>query len=106
MYAVIFEVEPKPEHHETYLNMAAELKKELEKIDGFISVERYASLSNEGKMVSLSFWESEEAVVRWRRHHLHRDAQEKGRQSLFDDYRIRVAKIERDYSLKNREQAP
>jgi len=86
--------------------MAAQLREELEKIDGFISVERFASMTHEGKLVSLSFWEDEAAVIRWRNHLNHRAAQEKGRETLFHDYRIRVAKVERDYTLKNREQAP
>ena len=106
MYVVIFEVEPKAEHKETYLQMAAQLREELEQIDGFISVERFASMTDEGKLVSLSFWKNEAAVVQWRTHQKHRMAQEKGRASIFRDYRIRVARVDRDYSMHDREQAP
>src|SRR2546430_11130184 len=78
MYAVIFEVEPAPGRRQDYLDIAAQLRPELEKIDGFISVERFQSLTQEGKILSLSFWRDEEAVARWRRHEQHRDAQRNG----------------------------
>jgi heme-degrading monooxygenase HmoA len=106
MYAVIFEVEVKPERKEEYLQIASELRNELSKIDGFISVERFQSLVNESRLVSLSFWESEEAISKWRNNLNHKVAQQKGRSELFSDYRLRVAHVVRDYGLKNRGQAP
>ena len=106
MYAVIFEVQPKPEHFDGYLNIAADLKPELEQIDGFISVERFSSLTHEGKILSLSFWRDEAAIERWREQREHRTAQGKGRGSLFQDYRLRVAAVVRDYGMFERDQAP
>ena len=106
MYAVIFEVEPEPERRQDYLEIAAQLRPELEQIDGFISVERFQSLTQEGKILSLSFWRDEEAVARWRRHEQHREAQRAGRTGIFRDYRLRVAKIVRDYGLDERVEAP
>lgn len=106
MYAVIFEVQPKPGRKADYLDIAAQLRPELEKIDGFVSVERFASLSNEGKLLSLSFWRDEAAVISWRQHALHHKAQAKGREDIFADYRIRVAEIVRDYGMFEREEAP
>ena len=106
MIAVIFEVEVKAERKEEYLKIASELRNELKAIDGFISIERFQSLVNEEKLVSLSFWESEQAITVWRNNLNHKIAQQKGRSTLFSDYRLRVAKIVRDYGLKNREQAP
>lgn len=106
MYAVIFEVEVKAEGKEEYLAIAAKLRQQLEGLEGFISIERFQSLVNEGKLVSLSFWESEEAIANWRKHQEHSQAQKKGREQLFSNYRIRVAKVVRDYSIEDREQAP
>ena len=106
MHVVIFEVVPKPEHYQEYLDIAARLRPELEKIDGFISVERFSSLTNEGKILSLSVWRDEAAVKAWRQQTAHRAAQSKGRGELFGDYRIRVAAVERDYSLTDRAEAP
>lgn len=106
MIAVIFEVEPKADKYEEYLSIAAELKPLLQTIDGFISIERFKSMSDEGKILSLSFWRDEEAVKQWRNLETHRAAQAKGRGSIFDDYRIRIANVERDYTLKNRNQTP
>lgn len=100
MYAVIFEVDVKTEHKDEYLGIAAELKKELVHIDGFISIERFESLVTPGKLLSLSFWENEEAIKTWKRNTLHKEAQNKGRASIFNDYRIRVAQVERDYTLE------
>src|SRR5205807_2246931 len=100
MYAVIFEVEPEPERRQDYLDIAAQLRPELEQIDGFISVERFQSLTQEGKILSLSFWRDEEAVARWRRHEQHREAQRAGRGGIFQNYRLRVAAIVRDYGVK------
>jgi heme-degrading monooxygenase HmoA len=106
MYAVIFEVEPEADSVEDYLDIAARLRPELEKIDGFISIERFKSLSQEGKILSLSFWRDEEAIARWRRHEQHHAAQRAGRDRIFRDYRIRVAAVVRDYGMHEREQAP
>ena len=106
MYAVIFEVQPKPGREKDYLATAHELRAELEKIDGFISVERFASLYHEGKLLSLSFWRDEAAVARWRSHVAHRAAQRRGREEIFADYRIRVASVVRDYGMVERAQAP
>jgi heme-degrading monooxygenase HmoA len=106
MIAVIFEVEPEPARRQEYLDTAAALRAELEAIDGFISVERFESLSRPGKLLSLSFWRDEEAVRRWRNLGSHREAQVRGRQGVFRDYRLRVAEVMRDYGLREREQAP
>jgi heme-degrading monooxygenase HmoA len=106
MYAVIFEVEPAPGRRQEYLDIAAQLRPELEKIDGFISVERFQSLTQQGKILSLSFWRDEEAVVRWRRQEQHRDAQRAGRGGIFKNYRLRVAAVVRDYGLEDRAEAP
>jgi heme-degrading monooxygenase HmoA len=106
MIAVIFEVEPAPAQRQAYLDTAAALRAELEAIDGFISVERFASLAQPGKLLSLSFLRDEEAVRRWRNLASHREAQARGRQGVFRDYRLRVAEVVRDYGLREREQAP
>jgi heme-degrading monooxygenase HmoA len=106
MIAVIFEVWPKTDRKGDYFDIAATLKPELEKIDGFISVERFASLSDEGKILSLSFWRDEDSVKRWRTHFEHRAAQGKGRREVFRDYRLRVAAVLRDYGMTARDQAP
>jgi len=106
MIAVIFEVLPAPGRKEEYLDIAAALRPELEKQDGFISIERFASLTNEGKVLSLSFWRDEEAVKNWRRVEGHRLAQARGRGGVFADYRLRVASVVRDYGMQEREQAP
>jgi heme-degrading monooxygenase HmoA len=106
MYAVIFEVEPEPERVQDYLDLAARLRPELEQIDGFVSIERFRSLSSEGKILSLSFWRDEAAVARWRRHQQHREAQRAGRGGIFRDYRLRVAQVVRDYGMSERDEAP
>ncbi|MGJ8527809.1 antibiotic biosynthesis monooxygenase family protein [Maritalea sp.] len=106
MIAVIFEVVPKEEHKATYLNIAAALKAELETLPGFISVERFQSLTDENKMLSLSFFEDEEAVRHWRNLQSHRLAQSKGRSKVFEGYRLRVANVLRDYGKTERLQAP
>ncbi len=106
MYAVIFEVQPKPEHFDDYLSIAAELRSELEQIDGFISVERFSSLVEDGKILSLSFWRDEAAIKRWREQIDHRAAQRKGRGALFESYRLRVAAVVRDYGMLERDQVP
>ena len=102
MYAVIFEVEAKDGRAPRYFELAASLRPELEKIDGFISIERFASLSNEGKYVSLSFWRDEQAIQTWRTHLGHQMAQREGKDSVFKDFRIRVAQVVRDYTLRDR----
>jgi heme-degrading monooxygenase HmoA len=104
--AVIFEVMPAPGRKQEYLDLAAGLRPELERHDGFISIERFASLTNEGKVLSLSFWRDEEAVRRWREFEGHRAAQTRGRGGVFSDYRLRVATVLRDYSMTERAQAP
>jgi heme-degrading monooxygenase HmoA len=106
MIAVIFEVVPAPGRGQDYLDLAASLKPELEKMDGFISIERFASLTNEGKILSLSIWRDEDAVKRWRNLEGHRAAQAKGRGGIFADYRLRVASVIRDYGMHERDQAP
>ncbi len=106
MIAVVFEVWPEPEHKGAYLDIAAQLKSELEQIEGFISVERFQSLTEEGKVLSLSFFENEEAVKAWRNLASHRKAQSAGRRGLFANYRLRVATVSRDYGKIEREQAP
>jgi heme-degrading monooxygenase HmoA len=106
MHAVIFEVEPEPARRQDYLDIAARLRLELEQIEGFISVERFQSLTTPDKILSLSFWRDEAAVARWRRQEEHRDAQRAGRTGIFRDYRLRVAQIVRDYGLDERTEAP
>ena len=106
MIAVIFEVIPAPGRKQEYLDLAASLRPALEKMDGFISIERFASLTNEGKILSLSFWRDEDAVRRWLQFEGHRVAQAKGRGGIFADYRLRVASVIRDYGRFERAQAP
>lgn len=99
MIAVIFEVEMNEGQQQRYFDLAAALRPDLEKIDGFLSVERFQSLTAPGKYVSLSFWKNEAAVARWRAHLGHRDAQRAGKSGIFKTFRIRVARVVRDYSL-------
>ncbi len=106
MIAVIFEVEPKAGCRDAYLDLAAELKPLLADIDGFISVERFESLTTPGKVLSLSIWRDGEAVQQWRAVAEHRVAQARGRNELFANYRLRVAGVLRDYGMDQREQAP
>jgi heme-degrading monooxygenase HmoA len=106
MIAIIFEVWPKPNHEQDYLDIAATLRPLLEGIDGFISVERFESLTEPGKMLSLSFFRDEAAVQAWRNLTAHRSAQVKGRAEVFSNYRLRVADVIRDYGLHERRQAP
>jgi heme-degrading monooxygenase HmoA len=106
MIAVIFEVYPNKERKQEYLDIAATLREELDDIDGFISIERFASLSEEDKVLSLSFWRDEAAIEKWRNLELHRQAQSKGREGIFSNYRIRVADVSRDYGMSNRSQTP
>ena len=106
MIAVIFEVEPSQDGHGSYLEHAARLRPMLERMDGFISVERFQSLSNPRKLVSLSFWRDEASVRAWREQPEHRTTQAEGRAGVFDDYRLRVATVLRDYGLYERDEAP
>ncbi|MCU0909050.1 MAG: antibiotic biosynthesis monooxygenase [Rhodobacteraceae bacterium] len=106
MIAVIFEVEPADGRIEDYLAMAAKMRPLLEQQDGFISVERFQSLTNPTKLLSLSFWRDEEAVRAWRCLGAHRGAQAAGRGGMFAGYRLRVAGVIRDYGLTDRDQAP
>ena len=106
MIAVIFEVFPAEGKVAEYLELAAELKPQLEKIDGFISIERFSSLVEEGKVLSLSFWRDEAAIREWRNLETHRHAQQKGRGGVFSNYRIRVANVCRDYGMDSRDEAP
>ena len=106
MIAVIFEVWPADGRKQTYLDIAASLKPELERIDGFISIERFQSLSDDTKLLSLSFWRDEAAVQAWRNVEHHRQAQKAGREGVFRDYRLRVATVLRDYGLTERGEAP
>lgn len=106
MIAVIFEVEPEPARQQEYLDTAQALRVTLEQIDGFISVERFTSISHPGRLLSLSFWRDEAAVARWRSLDQHRAAQAAGREGVFRDYRLRVAEVVRDYGMHQREEAP
>lgn len=106
MIAVIFEVEPAPGRRDAYLGMAADLRPLLEGVDGFLSVERFESLTTPGRLLSLSFWRDEAAVVAWRRTEAHRRAQAAGRAGVFAGYRLRVATVIRDYGLADRAGAP
>lgn len=106
MIAVIFEVSLVEGKADEYLDIAAELRPELKKIDGFISIERFSSLVEEGKLLSLSFWRDEAAIEEWRNLESHRIAQAKGREAIFSEYRIRVANVSRDYTMDDHGQAP
>ncbi len=104
--AVIFEVEPAPGRRQDYLDAAALLRDMLERVDGFVSIERFESLSRPGRMLSLSFWRDEDAVRRWRNEPAHRAMQAQGRAGVFRDYRLRVAAVVRDYGMDARAGAP
>jgi heme-degrading monooxygenase HmoA len=106
MIAVIFEIRIAPGRQQDYLDHATSLRTELEAVDGFLSVERFASLSDSNRLLSLSFWRDEESVRRWRAASRHRAAQSAGRDGIFSDYRLRVAAVLRDYGMRDREQAP
>ena len=106
MIAVIFEVIPSADGRDRYLELAAELKPLLQEVDGFLSIERFQSLTDPDKLLSLSFWRDEDAVREWRRIEAHRGAQAEGRAGVFADYRLRVASVLRDYGMTEREQAP
>lgn len=106
MIAVIFEVEPYQDRWQDYLDIAAELKPELEKIDGFVSIERFQSLVDKNRILSLSFFENEDAIAKWRNLETHRSAQASGRAGIFKTYRIRIAGVIRDYTMSDRNQVP
>lgn len=106
MIAVMFEVQPKAGERQSYMDIAAALRRLLEEIDGFISIERFESLTTPGKILSLSFFRDEAAVREWRSVARHRDAQHAGRTELFEDYRLRVASVIRDYGMFDRGQVP
>jgi heme-degrading monooxygenase HmoA len=106
MIAVIFEVWPAEGRRGEYLDIAASLREDLTTIDGFISVERFESLKEPGKLLSLSFWRDDEAIRAWRQLAHHRAAQAHGRKGMFTDYRLRVAAVMRDYGLERRDEAP
>ena len=106
MMAVIFEVQTAPGQQDAYLQAAAALRPLLEQVDGFISIERFQSLTEPSRLLSLSFWRDEEAVARWRQTEAHRHTQRLGRASIFRDYRLRVAAVVRDYGMHDREEAP
>jgi len=106
MIAVIFEVWPAEGRANEYFELAAALRADLERMDGFVSIERFQSLTSPGKVLSISFWRDEEALKRWRNLEEHRHAQAKGRGGIFSDYRLRVATVLRDYGMRERAQAP
>ena len=106
MIAVIFEFEPNAGKTDDYLDIASQLRPIVEKIDGFISIERFESLSQPGKILSLSYWRDEEAVKEWRNIAEHRQAQRDGRNGIFSDYRLRIASVIRNYSMHDRDEVP
>ena len=106
MIAVIFEVWPAQGRKDDYLRLAAALRSELDRADGFISIERFQSLTDPGKLLSLSFWRDEEAVAAWRNNSRHRASQAAGRAGIFADYRLRIAAVIRNYGMTDRAEAP
>ncbi len=106
MIAVIFEVTPRDAQQQAYLDAAASLKSELQTMDGFISVERFQSITSPERFLSLSFWRDENAVAGWRNSQSHRAVQDRGRNAIFEDYRLRVASVVRDYGMFERNEAP
>ena len=106
MIAVIFEFTPADGRKQDYFDLVAGLKPELEKAEGFLSIERFESLTTPGKFVSLQFWRDEECIRKWRNLQQHREAQAKGRGGVFSGYRLRIASVLRDYTLEDRAQAP
>ena len=106
MIAVIFEVSPASDERQHYLDIAASLRPLLDEIDGFISIERFESLVEPGKLLSLSFWRDDAAVAQWRKLEAHRAAQSEGRAGIFSNYRLRIAGVIRDYGMDDRAQAP
>lgn len=106
MIAVLFESRPKPGKMQRYLDMGAALHSQLERFDGFISIERFKSVTDEGKLLAVSYWQDEEAVREWRNANSHRSVQRRSRDEVFDDYRLRVAAVIRDYGMFDRDEAP
>lgn len=106
MIAVIFEVIPNEGKKGEYLDIAANLRPELDHIEGFISIERFQSFNDPGKVLSLSFWKDEESILQWRNLEMHRFAQAKGRDEIFRDYHLRIATVVRDYGMFDRKEAP
>ncbi len=106
MIAVIFEFTPAPGRFADYMELVGQLKPELDKAEGFISLERFESITTPGKFVSLQFWRDEESVRRWRNLQQHREAQKKGRGGIFASYRLRIAGVLRDYTMDQRDGAP
>jgi heme-degrading monooxygenase HmoA len=106
MIAVIFEFTPAEGRFADYKALAEGLGDEVRKFDGFVSIERFQSISDQGKFVSLSFWRDEDAVRRWRNVMQHREAQKQGRAGIFESYRLRIASVVRDYGMDRRDQVP
>ncbi|MCC9071627.1 antibiotic biosynthesis monooxygenase [Flavobacterium sp. F-65] len=106
MIAVIFEVIPNEGKRQEYLDIAANLRPELDKIPGFISIERFQSFNDPEKVLSLSFWKDEKSIQQWRNLEMHRIAQSKGRQEIFKDYHLRIADVKRDYGMFDRKETP
>ncbi len=106
MVAVIFEFTPAPGRFPDYMELVGQLKPELDKAEGFISLERFESITTPGKFVSLQFWRDEACVAKWRNLQKHREAQKQGRSGIFASYRLRIAGVTRDYTMDGRAQAP
>ena len=106
MIAVIFEFTPKQGKFDEYLRLVDTLRDDLAKAEGFVSLERFESITNKGKFVSLQFWKDEESVRKWRTLEKHREAQKQGRKSIFASYRLRIASVIRDYEMDKRAQVP
>lgn len=106
MIAVIFEVLPAPGHRQAYLDWAARLRPELEKMEGFLSIERFQSLTDPDKILSLQFWRDDACLAKWRQFEAHRAAQRAGRSTMFREYRLNIAQVIRSYGMNDREQAP
>ena len=106
MIAVIFEFTPAPGRFTDYMALVAQLKPELDKADGFLSLERFESITTPGKFVSLQFWRDEASVAKWRNLQKHREAQKQGRGGIFAAYRLRIAGVLRDYGMDERAETP
>ena len=106
MIVVMFESWPREGRKQAYIDMAASLTGHLQQMDGFLEIERFQSLTEPGKLIAISYWRDESAVTRWRQHEAHRLVQDKSRESIFKDYRLRVAAVIRDYGMHDRRQAP